>query len=179
MLGGDFTGFPTIYDPTTQTVERAVPFTVSPSDRSIGNGNKIPANMIDPVAAAITKYYPAPNIAGASGFSNNFFFNVPSSNPFTKYFRPARLANQSEQSLHRFGNESDNPAVFHNQGICPINCQNGDVSRDNAQVSWVWTISPTHDQRSPHGIHRPAELLPASLPRPGFSRETGHAIRQG
>jgi hypothetical protein len=38
--------------------------------------------------------------------------------------------------------ESDNPATYLNQGICPINCQAGDVSRDNAQISDVWTFSP-------------------------------------
>ena len=36
---------------------------------------------------------------------------------------------------------SDNPAQYLNQEICPINCQHGDVSRDNAQVSDVWTIT--------------------------------------
>jgi hypothetical protein len=27
-------------------------------------------------------------------------------------------------------------------GICPIGCQTGDVSKNNAQISEVWTISP-------------------------------------
>ena len=96
--------------------------------------------MIDPVAAAISKYYPAPN--AGSGINNNFFYNVPSSNPFTKYF--GRLDYQINQNNHIIVSEteSDNPAQYHNQGICPVSCQNGDVSRDNAQVSWVWTISP-------------------------------------
>ncbi len=67
---------------------------------------------------------------------------MPNSNPFTKYF--GRLDWQINPNNHIIASEteSDNPAVFHNEGICPINCQTGDVSRDNAQVSWVWTISP-------------------------------------
>lgn len=140
LLGGDFTGFPTIYDPTTQTVDaNGVVHRTSFADE-YHNGNKIPANMIDPVAAAISKYYPPPNTG--SGISNNFFYNVPSSNPFTKYF--GRLDWQINPSNHIIVSEtnSDNPAQYRNQGICPINCQNGDVSRDNAQVSWVWTINP-------------------------------------
>ena len=139
LLSGDFTGFPTIYDPTTQTVDASGVVHRKSFDEEYHNGNKIPANMIDPVAAAISKYYPQPNTG--SGISNNFFYNVPSSNPFTKYF--GRLDWQINPSNHIIVSEtnSDNPAQYHNQGICPINCQNGDVSRDNAQVSWVWTLS--------------------------------------
>ncbi len=140
LLSGDFTGFPTIYDPTTQTVDASGVVHRQSFAAEYGNGNKIPANLIDPVAAAISKYYPAPNTG--SGITNNFFYNVPSSNPFTKYF--GRLDWNINPSNHIIisETESDNPAQYHNQGICPINCQSGDVSRDNAQVSWVWTISP-------------------------------------
>jgi hypothetical protein len=47
---------------------------------------------------------------------------------------------------HRFTvseTESDNPAVSYGNGkqLCPINCQSQDVSRDNAQISDVWTIN--------------------------------------
>jgi hypothetical protein len=141
MRNGDFTGFQTLYDPTTQTVDSAGVFHRKTFLEEYGS-NAIPATMIDPVAAAITKFYPAPTVAGASGFSNNFFFNVPNSNPFTKYF--GRLDWQINQNNHFIASEtnSDNPAFFQNQGICPINCQSGDVSRDNAQVSWVSTITP-------------------------------------
>ncbi|HEX3438157.1 MAG TPA: TonB-dependent receptor [Pseudacidobacterium sp.] len=144
MLSGDFTGLPTIYDPTTQTVDASGVVHRTSFAAEYGQGNKIPANMIDPVAAAISKYYPAPNTTPSPGspFNNNFFYNVPSSNPFTKYF--GRLDWQINPNNHIVISEtnSDNPAQYHNQGICPINCQSGDVSRDNAQVSWVWTINP-------------------------------------
>ena len=142
MLAGDFTGFQTLYDPTTQTVDSTGAFHRKSFLEETGK-NAIPAGKIDPVAAAISKYYPAPNVAGASGVTNNFHYNVPSSNPFTKYF--GRLDWQINQNNHIIISEtnSDNPAQFHNQGICPVNCQNGDVSRDNAQISWVWTISPS------------------------------------
>jgi hypothetical protein len=139
QLSGDFTGLPTIYDPTTQTVDsKGLVHRTSFADE-YHNGNKIPTNMIDPVAAAISKYYPAPNTSNSAG---NFFYNVPSANPYTKYF--GRLDYQINQNNHIIVSEtnSDNPAQYHNQGICPVNCQSGDVSRDNAQVSWVWTISP-------------------------------------
>ena len=68
---------------------------------------------------------------------------MPNLAPFTKYF--GRLDYSPVQS-HRFTiseTESDNPAVSYGNGkaLCPINCQYQDVSRDNAQVSDVWTIS--------------------------------------
>jgi hypothetical protein len=139
MLGGDFTGMPTIYDPTTQTVDAKGAVHRRSFADEYGNGNKIPANLVDPVAGAISKYYPPPNTSATAG---NFFYNVASSNPYTKYF--GRLDWQINQNNHLIASEteSDNPAQYHNQGICPVNCQSGDVSRDNAQVSWVSTISP-------------------------------------
>ncbi|HEY5254264.1 MAG TPA: carboxypeptidase-like regulatory domain-containing protein [Acidobacteriaceae bacterium] len=148
MLSGDFTGFPTIYDPTTQVIAQTpsgpVVTRTSFADE-YHNGNKIPSNLIDPVAAAIATYFPKPNTAGTvvNGLTtNNFFYNTPSSNPFVKYtgrldwdITPTNRLTASEVS-------SDNPATYLNQGICPVNCQSGDVSRDNAQVSDVWSISP-------------------------------------
>ncbi len=112
MRTGDFTGFQTLYDPTTQTVDSTGTFHRKTFADEYGNGNKIPAGQIDPVAAAITKYYPAPNVAGATGFSNNFFFNVPNSQPFTKYF--GRLDYQLNQNNHIIVSEtnSDNPAQY-------------------------------------------------------------------
>jgi hypothetical protein len=151
MRAGDFTGQAPIYDPTTQTVDAAGIVHRRSFADEYGNGNRIPANLLDPVASAITASYPKPNTAGTvtvdpvtggTYVTNNFTYAAPGKNPFTKYF--GRLDWQINQNNHLIASEtnSDNPAVFHNQGICPINCQNGDVSRDNAQVSEVWTISP-------------------------------------
>ncbi len=151
MRQGDFTGQAAIYDPTTQTVDASGIVHRKSFAEEYGNGNKVPANMIDPVAAAITNYYPAPNapgttavdpVTGGTYTTNNFFYNVASSNPLTQYF--GRLDWQINQNNHFIASEteSDNPAISLNQGICPINCQNGDGSRNNAQLSWVWTLSP-------------------------------------
>lgn len=151
---GDFTGMPTIYDYTTQvlTTVGGVPQVARESfANEYGNGNKIPAGYagLSTVAAAVQKYFPEPNvttgvITTSLGLpTNNYFTNVPALAPFTKYF--GRLDYTPVQS-HRFTiseTESDNPAVSYGNGkqLCPINCQFQDVSRDNAQVSDVWTIS--------------------------------------
>ncbi|MGB6133496.1 MAG: carboxypeptidase-like regulatory domain-containing protein [Acidobacteriaceae bacterium] len=145
MRAGDFTGQPTIYDPTTQTVDAAGVVHRQSFASEYNNGNKIPANMIDSVAKAIQAYYPEPNRTGTTvnGITtNNFFYNAPNSNPYRKYF--GRLDYNVTPANHMVISETEqnNPAVFINQGICPVNCQNGDGSSDAAQVSDVWTIRP-------------------------------------
>src|ERR1700743_3223511 len=91
-LAGDFTGQPTIYDPTTQVVTQTPDGPVVTRQSfadEYGNGNKIPANLIAPVAKAIEAYYPQPNVPGnvAQGASiNNYYYNAKNSTPATKYF---------------------------------------------------------------------------------------------
>lgn len=169
MMSGDFTaaGMPTLYDPTTQTLVTSGSCTYTSPAYVTGSNpagvittpapcvqrqtflseygsNKIPDSMINPAAKAIQKYFPASNIQGtlANGYyENNYAYNVPSSNPFTKYFGRLDWNITQNNRFTASETESDNPATYLNQGICPINCQNGDVSRDNAQISDVWTIS--------------------------------------
>jgi len=110
-----------------------------------GNGNKIPSGMIDPAALAIQKYvmttagYPA---SVASYAVNNFSLLGPAStNPFLKWFGRWDTDLAANNRLTLTETESDNPA-FNAAIFCPLNCQNGDVSRDNAAISDVWTITP-------------------------------------
>jgi hypothetical protein len=162
LEGGNFTGagLPTLYDPTTQTIQQTGTYTyTTPSGPytqtcpcvirktfvSEYGTNAIPGTMIDPVAKAIQTYFPGSNTAGTitSGIAeNNFTYNTPSTNPFKKYFGRLDWDITPSNRLTMSETESDNPATYLNQGICPINCQNGDVSRDNAEVSDVWSITP-------------------------------------
>src|SRR5579859_381457 len=157
MRKGDFTGLPTIYDYKTQQLTWVqdkktgnwIPNTVRTSFADeYGNGNKLPASYMSPLMLQFQKFYPEPNvtsgiIAHTDGMPwNNYTTNVPNLGPFTKFF--GRL-DYTPITNHRFTiseTESDNPAVSYGQGkgLCPINCQNQDVSRDNAQISDVWTI---------------------------------------
>ena len=144
VLGGDFTGFPTIYDPQTTTVVGGVVQRTSFA-AEYNNGNKIPASRFDPVASAIQKYFPASNAPGQNVngiITNNYVYTSPSSNPFTKYF--GRLDYQITQNnrITVTESEGDNPGQSFGAGICPIGCQSNDVSKNNAQVSDVWVISP-------------------------------------
>ena len=106
MMSGDFTGLPTLYDPTTQVIKPNGGCTYSDGAPAAaagtpcvqrtsfaseyGNGNKIPANMISSVAQAIQKFYPKSNVTGEltgqGYYQNNFAYAVPSSNPYIKWF---------------------------------------------------------------------------------------------
>lgn len=146
-MGGDFTGQAVIYDPTTQTVDASGNVhRVAFQDEYPGNGNKVPTNMIDPVAAAIQKYYPASNAPGSLNsallLQNNYVYTSPSSNPFIKYFGRLDYQVNPSNRITITESEGDNPGESFGAGICPIGCQSNDVSKNNAQISDVWTISP-------------------------------------
>jgi hypothetical protein len=145
MLNGDFTGLPTIYDPATTTVVNGVVHRLSFADE-YGNGNRIPVSRIDPVAKAIQAFYPSQNTPGQTAgngiVQNNFAFNVPNSQPFQKFFGRADWDITGSNRLTLSDTASDNPAYSNGEGICPINCQSQGVSRHNAQITDVWTITP-------------------------------------
>jgi hypothetical protein len=144
VLGGDFTGFPTIYDPNTTTIVGGVVHRTSFADE-YHNGNKIPASRMDPVAANVQKYFPAPNAPGqlVNGVvTNNYVYTSPSSNPFTKFFGRLDYQITSNHRLSMTDSSGDNPGQNFGAGVCPIGCQTSDISKNNAQISEVWTISP-------------------------------------
>jgi len=167
MESGDFTaaGLPTLYDPTTQTIQQSGTHTYTGSiypnggitvncpcvirqtfAAEYGNGNRIPAGMVSPVAQKIQGYFPGANTAGhiSSGIAqNNFTYSIPSSNPTTKFFGRLDYDISPSNRLTVSETESSSPGADLGQGICPINCQSQIASRDNAQVSDVWTFSPT------------------------------------
>ncbi|MHB1955942.1 MAG: TonB-dependent receptor, partial [Sulfobacillus sp.] len=145
MRAGDFTGQPTIYDPTTQTVDAAGVVHRKSFASEYGNGNKIPAAMIDKVANAIQAYYPAPNLPGTvvDGITTkNYFYNVPSPGTYQRYFGRLDYDVTSNNHIIITDNQANGLNQILNQGICPINCQSSDSDSNNAQISDVWTIRP-------------------------------------
>lgn len=155
-------GIPDLYDPTTQVLQasgshtyilssgqsftQTCPCVIRKTFASEYGSNAIPSSLFDPVSVAVQKYFPAPNVSNpnvSSGIpQNNYTYNTPNSNPFTKYFGRLDWDITHNNRLTLSDTTSDNPAQYLNQEICPINCQHGDVSRDNAQVSDVWQITP-------------------------------------
>lgn len=152
MMAGDFTGQNPIYDPTTQTVN---PVTGVVTRRSFaseyGNGNKIPSTMIDPVAKALNSYFTqfvqspvvksVPNPAVVNGIPiNNYFYNLPSSTPASKYF--GRIDADITPTNRLTGSSTwNNQNPLSISPICPVNCVNVSLFSTNNQISDVWTIN--------------------------------------
>jgi len=184
MALGDFTapGMRTIYDPTTQTIQytgshtyqspdyitaqnpggtltQACPCVIRQSFASeYGNGNRIPASMINPVAKNFQNLLvslsqgavqQATNVGKSQIIqgvvTNNYAYTTPGINPFTKFFGRLDYDITGNNRFTASVTESDNPGFFFGYGaqFCPVNCQNQDVSRHNAQVSDVWNYSST------------------------------------
>lgn len=152
-LGGNFTqaSLPTLYDPTTQTVTTtgagcsvAAPCVTRHTFASEYGSNTIPSSMINPAAKAIvayvltTKGYPA--TVNSYGPNNFQILGPASSSPETKFFGRWDSDLASNNRLTLTETESDAPgqapAIFY-----PLQGQAQDVSRDNAAISDVWTVS--------------------------------------
>lgn len=145
MRAGDFTGQPTIYDPTTQTVDAAGVVHRKSFASEYGNGNRIPAPMIDKVANAIQAYYPVANLPGTlvnGQITNNYFYNIPTPSHMQRYF--GRLDYDVTPNNHIVASDTQvsNPAIQRGPGVCPIDCEKTNTEANNAQISDVWTIRP-------------------------------------
>ena len=160
MIGGDFTGIQTLYDPTTQVIAldsggNPYPIRQSFADE-YGNGNKIPTTMFDQVAANFQKWYPTPanhlaggtflpgDIGSEGELINNFYTSVQASNPQRRYFGRLDYDVTSKNRITMSDTQSDNPALYPSSlTACPVGCQSGDVDNNNAQITDVWNISST------------------------------------
>src|SRR5258708_8008237 len=130
----DFSGQPTIYDPTTAGIG---------GTRTAFANNIIPANRIDPVALKVLSFYPSPNTGAPGATTNNFFSLSPSSNPHLRYFGRIDYDLLKNNLVTSSITNKNNPGKNLNQWACPLNCFSGDIDGYNVQLSDVWTLSPT------------------------------------
>ena len=157
MISGNFTGQPTIYDPTTQVITQTTngPVVTRKSFADeYGQGNKIPASMIDPVAKAIAALYPDSSTHSSIGQfvpgtmvggvdTGNYHYAYLSENPLTKYFGRLDYDITSTNRLTMSDTQRSNPSMSPNIYDCPVGCQITDISSNNAMISDVWNISPS------------------------------------
>jgi hypothetical protein len=140
MLSGDFTGLPTIYDPSTQvvtTVGGQQVVTRQSFESEYGNGNKIPAGMIDPVAKAIQAIFPTINTPFAS---NDYSYISPSSSTLQKWF--GRFDADVTSKNHISGSSAYNYTLITGASPdYPVNATNVDVENMSGQLSDVHTFS--------------------------------------
>jgi hypothetical protein len=158
IMGGNFTGIQTIYDPTTQTIAHdsaGNPYPVRQSFASeYGNGNVIPSGLFDTLAKNVQQFYPTPSshigggqfLPGSVGsegeLQNNFYSSQLAPNPIRRYFGRLDYDITPTNRITMSDTQSDNPARYPNGvSACPIGCQTGDVDNNNAQITDVWNIS--------------------------------------
>src|ERR1700756_4865067 len=178
-INGDFTGQATIYDPTTQVITQTPDGPVV-TRRSFadeyGNGNKIPANLIDPVAKAIQSYYPKANVAGnefQGTTINNYYYNAKNATQFTKYFGRLDWDITPTNRLTISDTQRDSPAVQNQWNICPIGCDNVDTDSNNSQITDVWNISPTTVNEARVGFTDQLNYYVDSTLNQGFPQKLG------
>ncbi|MBL8235857.1 MAG: TonB-dependent receptor [Bryobacterales bacterium] len=114
MLTGDFSqarlangNAVTIYDPATTRANPAGAGFI----RSPFTGNVIPANRIDPVARNVSKYFPAPNIAGVTALGT-INYTRTAGNVVPKDSYSARLDHNFSEKNRLFGRYSFDDTPF-------------------------------------------------------------------
>jgi len=106
-------------------------------------GNIIPANRIDPVALKLLAFYPMPNVGAAGALQNNFSITQANANPNLRYFGRIDYDLTSKNRVVFSITQKNNPGKNTNDLPCPLNCFSGDIDGYNAQLSDVWSLSPT------------------------------------
>jgi Carboxypeptidase regulatory-like domain len=102
----------------------------------------LPTADFDPVASKIEAFYPGPNL---SGLQNNYSYLKPGNGNSKKYFGrldynvTAKNRIDISVTLH----DSPHKTNYDPGPVCPINCENNAAEGYNAQVSDVYTISPS------------------------------------
>ena len=147
---GNFSGFLTVYDPTTQLQTASGAYSRSPLP-----GNAIPAGLLDRVGAKLMNLYPLQNIAGTS---NNYLYS------------PLRTDNGDEFDIkldHRFSSNDNGFARYsrardnvYQPGTLPAPAVGGAISGLTRQPSEQAVLSENH-------IFSPTVVNSA---RAGFSR---------
>ena len=109
---------------------------------------------------------------------NNYTYTAPNINPFTKFFGRLDYNLTSTNKLNGSVTEGNNPGKSFGWGDCPIDCQSGDVSRINSQVTDVWSISSRVTNEARIGYTNQLNFfVPYTLDQ-GLPSQAGMAIRQ-
>jgi Carboxypeptidase regulatory-like domain/TonB dependent receptor-like, beta-barrel len=173
MREGDFTGLATIYDPTTQTVDPSTGTVIRQSFASeYGNGNKIPAGMIDPVAKNIQAIFPS--LSATTFSANDYRYANPASvSTEQKWF--GRFDADLTSKNHLDGSSAYNyPTTFVATGIVyPVNVTVVDVENESGQLSDVHTFSSTTINEARAGWMGEYDLLTSPTLGKGWPAKLG------
>ena len=168
MRTGDFSGLGTLYDPSTQVVTGTTVTRQSFADE-YGNGNKIPAGMIDSVAKTIQALYPTPNLPGTV---NNYSYISPSNSILQKYF--GRFDAVVTKNDHVSGSSAYNYTnSIGASPVCPINCITVDVENMSGQLSEIHTFSSSTINEARLGWMGEYDLLSPQTLGQGWPQKLG------
>lgn len=171
MLTGDFSGLSTIYDPTSQVTDPLTGIVTRQSFAAkYGNGNKIPASLIDPVAKNIQAYFP--KAQDNTKIVNNYYYSAPQQPRLTKWF--GRFDADPISSHHVSGSAAYNYTITPGFGpVAPLNVTNNDVENMNNQISDVWTINPTTINEARAGFMGEYDLIDPATRGQGWPAKLG------
>jgi len=173
MRTGDFTGLPTIYDPTTTTIDPVTGYVTRQSFASeYGNGNKIPAAMLDSVAKNIQMVFPSE--PATSFTTNNYQYGAPAT-PSNEQKWFGRFDANPTQSNHVYGSAAYNyPTSFVATGIVyPINVTVVDVENESGELSDVHTFGPNTINEARSGWMGEYDLLTSPTIGQGWPAKWG------
>ena len=171
MRTGDFTGLPTLYDPTTQVVSGST-VTRQSFASEYGQGNKIPSTMIDPVAKAIQAIYPSePATAFAT---NNYTYLLPAS-PTTEQKWFGRFDADITNNNRLTGSSAYNfPTTFKPVSpVFPVNATIVDVENMSGELSDVHTFSSRTINEARSGWMGEYDLLKSPTIGEGYPAKLG------
>jgi Carboxypeptidase regulatory-like domain len=138
MRNGDFSGLPTLYDPSTTTQLANGSFV-----RSAFPNNQVPTNRFDPAAMKIQQYYPMPNVSGA-GVVNNYFYDVFTPQTTTYYNGKVdyNISSGNRLELSTMQTYLNNISGYSGYSATPpIDLVYGSIHEWQWQISDVWSIS--------------------------------------
>ena len=72
--------------------------------------------------------------------------------------------------------ESDNPSFSFGQNVCPINCETEDVSRENAQISDVYTFSSSFQNEARMGFTDQLNFFGPETLGKGYPAKLGYSL---
>lgn len=165
---GDFSAVSTkIYDPSSTTLQSNGTYV-----RTQFKDNKIPTQDIDPVAAAIAKYYPAPNVSGSANYQT--FSGEEKLDPNIYVFKLDHQINQNNRISASLVS-TKNPRLLVSYGLPePI----WDVSRQTtggktARINYDLTLGPNKLNSLILGLNRFTNLDTSPEPGTNWPQQLG------
>jgi len=171
MKAGDFTGLPTIYDPTTQVVVNGV-VTRQSFASEYGQGNKIPAALIDPVAKNIQAIFP--KVPDASFTNNNLTVAAPLNIATEQKWFGRFDADITSKNRLTGSSAFAYPTTFVGSGIVyPVNVTIADVENMSGQLSDYHTFSARTSNEARAGWMGEYDLLKSPTRNQGWPAKLG------